>query len=136
MSARILTGRYYCPIRIGDIILTDTAVSPAVTYPETVWELTCTGRMPVGFSNETEFNDVNKIGGEKMHVLSTNEIPAHAHGTLNWAGSSTPGQNNGRLYYGQKGSSGAPLSTLNNGGGAGHNNLPPYQTKFFWLRKS
>lgn len=45
------------------------------------------GRMPVGFdSTQTEFNLQGKQDGAKSKTLSINEIPAHNHGVIAYAG--------------------------------------------------
>lgn len=41
------------------------------------------GRVPVGRdSSQSEFDLLNKVGGEKTHTLSLNEMPQHDHGGL------------------------------------------------------
>lgn len=60
-----------------------------------VWNRFGDGRVLVGVSNETEFNYVEKTGGEKTHALTTSEMPLHTHnipplsGTANSSGSHT-----------------------------------------------
>jgi len=38
------------------------------------------GRVPVGMSNEPEFNFLGQWGGEKKHTLTIGEMPSHNHG--------------------------------------------------------
>jgi len=51
------------------------------------------GRVPVGFdSTQSEFNSINKLGGEKTHSISSDELPSHNHsGTVDSNGSHTHG---------------------------------------------
>lgn len=40
------------------------------------WELISQGRIPIGLdANDTDFNEIGKIGGEKKHKLSKEELP-------------------------------------------------------------
>jgi microcystin-dependent protein len=87
----------------------------------------CKGRVPVGLdSSQTEFNSLNKKGGEKTHTLTINEMPKHNHaintqasGTGQWWALQT--QNIERNPDGGYG-------TSDTGGGQAHNNLQPYIT--------
>ncbi|MFH0837254.1 MAG: tail fiber protein [Candidatus Aenigmatarchaeota archaeon] len=48
------------------------------------------GRVPVGKSSESEFASLGQTGGEKTHILTTAEMPSHAHtGSADSAGSHT-----------------------------------------------
>ena len=51
------------------------------------------GRVPVGLSNtDPTFNTLNNVGGEKTHILTVDEMPAHTHdGTTDSAGDHTHG---------------------------------------------
>ena len=102
------------------------------------------GKMIVGVDEEDdEISESEKTGGEKMHTLTTNEIPPHKH--------NLPAFNNGDTNYGN----GAFVidtwryqgqyyqnnawyareqSSTNTGGGASHNNMPPYYSAYIWVR--
>ena len=44
------------------------------------WERYGQGKTLVGLNeSETEFSTINKIGGEKTHTLTINEMPSHNH---------------------------------------------------------
>lgn len=87
----------------------------------------CKGRVPVGLdTSQSEFNSLNKKGGEKTHTLTINEMPKHNHeintqksGTGDWWALQT--QNIERNPSGGYGTNDA-------GGGQAHNNLQPYIT--------
>lgn len=64
---------------IGSIYMSVNAMNPSKLFGGS-WEQWGNGRVPVGVNtSETEFNAVEKTGGEKTHILTTAEIPAHNH---------------------------------------------------------
>lgn len=100
------------------------------------WERTLVGKVAVGIdSDDADFNTIGKTGGEKKHILTTNEMPSHKHEmSLADYGSDTcsaivwkSGNSNGKFAYG-----GDMID--NAGGGQAHNNLQPYQVVAFWKR--
>ena len=122
------------PIGRGFIDFTDTDYS---NYLGFTWERELIGKAPVGIdSNDTDFNTIGKTGGEKAHILTTDETPE----LQIWAG-------NTRLHYrtgayqsgsglngvGSWGSS-ADTALATNGDGQAHNNLQPYEVVAFWKR--
>lgn len=73
-------------------------------------------------------------GGKRTHTLTINEMPKHAHGMYGgWgAGSYNAGafrtdQNSPQNFWGD---------TKQSGGGAAHNNMPPYLGVNIWKRLS
>lgn len=71
---------------------------------------------------------VAATGGEATHVLTVAEMPSHTHPNTTpslWQDSTSGGDSH---YYGPLGNSGAA------GGGAAHNNMPPYVAVFIWKR--
>jgi len=122
---------------IGSIYMSVVNNSPANIFGGT-WVAWGQGRVAVGVSvGETEFNSVEKTGGEKTHTLTENEMPSHNHppnggtdfiryGASNANGNWTPGGNN---LIG-----GAGTVTGNRGGSQAHNNLQPFITCHMWKR--
>lgn len=110
------------------------------------WERTAIGKTLVGIdTNDSDFNEIGKIGGEKSHVLTINEMPIHAHNTLmavmndidsnyglansgNYIDRVVSRANEeGNTLYGQQ-------NIKNSGGNQSHNNLQPYQIVAYWKR--
>jgi myosin heavy subunit len=86
------------------------------------------GRVPVGVdTDQAEFNEAEKIGGEKTHQLTVNEMPSHTHASLSSGNVVVVG---GTVVIGNPigGNTGA------SGGNQSHNNLQPYITYYMWKR--
>ena len=102
------------------------------------WTRFGNGKVLVGVDeSDTDFNTVNKTGGEKAHILTEPEMPSHTH----------PGKNGTHfhMYQAQSGLSASDgvnkgtnfLATPNTGaagGGQAHNNLQPFVTVYRWQR--
>lgn len=114
----------------------------------------------------TQINDVfllaagskysaGSTGGESTHILTTNEMPSHAHGEQarvygydGWNSYNIPAytiafnytKTDGAAQYFQNTTTvkaagvSANIETGKNGGGAAHNNMPPYLTVYMWKR--
>lgn len=123
---------------VGSIYMSAT-ISTASLVNATLggtWVSWGAGRVPVGVnSSDSDFNTVEKAGGEKTHILTTNEMPSHTHQTINYAGGYTGGSQSGYRTV----LSGTSTSTTYDavkaaGGGAAHNNLQPYITCYMYKR--
>lgn len=114
---------------VGSIYMSVSSTNPGTLFGGT-WEAWGTGRTPVGIdTSQTEFNTVEKTGGEKTHTLTVTEIPAHNHGVglqVNTAA--------GNQRWGLSDNLGTTTPTANKGGGRAHNNLQPYITCYMWKR--
>lgn len=68
--------KYY----IGKLLFDTKNVNPATYLGFGTWQLWGQGRVPVGINpNDSDFNTVEKTGGEKTHKLTLAEIPSHTH---------------------------------------------------------
>lgn len=106
------------------------------------------GKIPVGLdAGQTEFNIIGKTGGEKTHVLTTQEMPTHNHSLTGLnnnnftvqagMGSGTSGIPNNVPNWGSYTSAHwftGSFSTVNAGGSQAHNNLQPYITLNFVIK--
>ena len=132
----ILPYPYY---PIGRIILTmSSADNPNSIYKGQTWKLIAKGRTLVGIDeNDPDFNEINKIGGEKKHTLTIEEMPKHNHNQSltdngnrsGWAGYDFRITSTSRDY------NGSDLAQYS-GGNKPHNNMPPYITCYIWQRIS
>ena len=124
---------------VGSIFISathSTAQAVANALGGGTWEAFGAGRVPVGVdTTQTEFNTVEKTGGEKTHTLTIDEMPSHNHPFIvppryNWEWAS------GGAMFGQKSTTSANNNQLTSstGGGQAHNNLQPYITVYMWKR--
>ena len=113
---------------VGTIYQSTKSTNPS-TFIGGTWTA-LTGRVLVGAG--TDFA-AGTTGGEKSHVLTVNEMPAHKHP------STTPNllQNHvtdtGGTAYGFI-ADGSWADSGSAGGGAAHNNMPPYRSVYMWER--
>ena len=113
-----------CPIGRGFIDFTNTDYS---NYLGFTWERELVGLTPVGLdTTQEEFDTIGKIGGEKTHILTLDEIPSNIIQTAS-SGNNSDGFI-GRAGYNSNG-------TYNFGGqNLAHNNLQPYKVVAYWKR--
>lgn len=133
---------------IGRTIITFSDVDdPNVQYPWQKWERTAQGRMIIGTGEPAKNDDgtspgnynhvTGNAGGEAEHTLTTSEMPSHGHmvhsavmngGNVNYARVSAGGNtDSGPTTY-------RTGDTSRTGGGAAHNNMPPYLAANMWRR--
>ena len=129
---------------VGSIYISINATNPTNLFGGT-WEEFGKGQVLVGVdSSQTEFNTVQKSGGEKTHTLTTSEMPAHSHDiygnskTQQASGSDTAWQVN-QAFRGYAGGERVTLynnafRTVSVGNTHAHNNLQPYVTVYRWIR--
>lgn len=69
---------------IGSIYLSISSTNPGTLIGGT-WVSWGAGRVPVGVdTTDTDFNVVEKTGGEKKHTMTIAEMPSHSHDSLNY----------------------------------------------------
>lgn len=117
--------------RVGDIIFSTSDENPSTIYGGT-WVAWGKGQVPVGVdTSNSDFNTVEKTGGEKEHTLTVDEMPSHKHdfGQQFATTSSLSGA------YGYYMIAGTQTDVIKNtGGNQPHNNLQPYITCYMWKR--
>ena len=134
LDANTLNYAFQLMHPVGSIYMTTVETNPKDIFGFGAWELWGKGKVPVGVdTTQTEFNEVEKTGGEKVHKLTYEEMPNHSHkmlgvrkweegGTHKWPqdGTTTSATEEGRTTY--------------EGGNQPHNNLQPYITCYMFKR--
>ena len=133
---------------VGSIYLSVNNSNPSNYFGGT-WVAWGSGRVPVGVNtSDSDFNSVERIGGEKRHTLTVDEMPNHGHQSravkADWIqlynrnctsalcqGSNGEGVNNGWSDFTDNLDNSANQRT---GGNQSHNNLQPYITCYMWKR--
>lgn len=126
---------------VGSIYLSTSSANPATFLGVGTWAAWGTGRVPVAIdTTQTEFNTVEKTGGEKTHTLTAAEMPAHSHtaGYIDFGACRPSYASDATWATVLNNASGSnPLNsnqTSVSGGGGAHNNLQPYITCYMWKR--
>ena len=127
---------------VGSYYWSDNATSPATLFGGT-W-VKVEGRFLLGSGGVYSVGDT---GGEAEHTLTVEEMPSHRHpfagsgdfsnydgrnSSINKQGSAYSGEPG--LYNGADYSSSGYIAMQHTGGGAAHNNMPPYYTTNIWRR--
>lgn len=115
---------------VGSIYMSVNSASPATLFGGT-WE-----RIKDQFLLAAgDKYAAGKTGGEATHTLTENEIPAHRHSI--WF-PNAGGEQSAAIGYPEAGSKNTwyaeASKTAGAGGGAAHNNMPPYLTVCVWKR--
>lgn len=128
---------------VGSIFISTSNANPSETFGGT-WTQIAQGRTLIGvgsiventtadYGNVTagEINPtVGDRGGEVLHTLTVNEMPAHTHGVgygVNLAGGTATNPAFGS-------STATSNQTAVAGGGQAHNNMMPYLAVYIWER--
>lgn len=79
-------------------------------------------------------SELGKTAGEMTHTLTVNEIPSHSHSTYVQGVNNGTGGNRVVLTSPGNGTEYSKPAIIETGGGAAHNNMPPYVTVAIWRR--
>lgn len=110
---------------VGSVYISWSHVSPATLFGGT-WV-----RIQNAFLwGCDEDGEIGITGGEKTHVLTANEMPAHTHGSV-YSGNVTGSKTHSWLA---SGGTNMAYGTVSAGGGQAHNNMPPYVQVSIWRR--
>ena len=120
---------------VGSIYVSIKNTNPNSLFGGT-WVSWGSGRVPVGVNtSDSNFNTVEKIGGEKTHTLIQKELPASLSFKTNDIGFLVYGEGTAEgEEVGTPFGSNTTLNLTNIGGGRAHNNLQPYITCYMWKR--
>lgn len=120
-----------CFFSVGSIIVRYDHADPNTMFPGTTWV-----RIENSFLWGVDSSGtIGLTGGSKTHTLTVNELPSHTHNiaVANTATGSNAASN--KIRYNNDGSSYVGTIASNSaGGGAAHNNMPPYTQVSIWRR--
>ena len=122
---------------IGSVYINaSNSTNPASLLGFGTWVAFGAGKVMVGLdAGDTSFDTVGETGGEKTHILTVAEMPAHKH-KFGYTGGNTDAT--GLPYSVGKAIGHDPSNvyseTTSTGGGGSHNNLQPYIVVYFWKR--
>ncbi|MBR6984158.1 MAG: hypothetical protein IKH75_11665 [Ruminococcus sp.] len=120
---------------VGTIYTSVSNANPGTIFGGT-WVAFGSGKTLVGVdTSDTDFNTVQKTGGEKKHQLTIDEMPRHNHDKLKLRWNTATGAN---AVYGSNGSGTGEAydEQAYEGGDQPHNIVQPYITVYFWKRVS
>ena len=112
---------------VGAIYISADSTSPASLFGGTWAMITNRFLLAAG-----DLYEGGTTGGEAAHTLTVNEVPSHSHEVNTGCGS--PAAGGGIVLRGWSGDSYKRFSLFNTGGGAAHNNMPPYFAVYMWQR--
>jgi microcystin-dependent protein len=139
---------------VNSVYVETGGINPGTTLGFGTWVAFGQGRTLVGAGTSDQAFAAGATGGESTHLLTTPEMPAHAHGVNDpghahtytaWRQGTYPGGGilgGGALYgnppisAGATTGSGTGIWLSNTGGGDAHNNLQPYIVTYFWRRSA
>jgi hypothetical protein len=135
---------------VGSVFIAVVATDPATLLGYGTWVALGAGRVLVGFNaGDADFDAAKKTGGAKTHTLTSAEMPSHTHvqdahshiitsqtATTGGATSYEHGTLDTSSAEAEATETTATAVAVNQstGGGAAHNNMPPFLTAYFWER--
>lgn len=115
---------------VGSIYLSVNETNPSILFGGTWEQIKDKFLLSAG-----DTYSAGTTGGEATHILTLGEMPSHTHAMLYYISSGSQGFGYNYQNKGEK--SGAVSSSsgvMNAGGGAAHNNMPPYLAVYVWKR--
>lgn len=136
LDAETLNYAFQLMHPVGSIYMTTVETNPSQIFGFGTWVLWGAGKVPVGVdTTQTEFNVVEKTGGEKTHTLSVPEMPRHAHYIASNLTNNPSGGIDRTIMYGVPASvEPTNYSSESTGNNQPHNNLQPYITCYMFKR--
>ena len=119
---------------VGAIYLSAVSTEPSVLFGFGTWQQIQDRFLLAAGSSYV----AGSTGGEATHMLTIDEMPAHTHvvsnyeSSVGWSGNSPSKSYLNNINDGYVGSNN-PVSK-STGGGAAHNNMPPYLAVYVWQR--
>ena len=115
-----------CLLPVGTIIQRYDHADPNTMYPGTTWVRLVNTFLWASDGSGT----IGLTGGAATHTLTASEMPSHSHGSV------YSGNASGTKSYAWLASGGSAMAygTVATGGGAAHNNMPPFTQISAWRR--
>lgn len=136
MVIRRASGQLACFYEIGSVVITYSNNNPG-SFLGGTWTQFGQGRTLIGQGTGNDGSTsmsfaANSTGGTYNETLTTEQIPAHSHDYYSPVAQKVQAISSGSTYgnYNKQ----YKIATGSSGGGKAHNNLPPYQTVYFWRR--
>ena len=117
---------------VGAIYISTVSTSPATLFGFGTWtQITDRFLLAAGSTYKA-----GATGGSATHTLTVNQIPAHQHATMEYQSgrTGTSGGSADGIQWSTALTGTWKLSTGETGGGAAHNNMPPYLVVYAWKR--
>lgn len=122
---------------VGSIYISVNSTNPSMLFGGT-WE-EIQGKFLLGRDSS---HAAGSTGGEFNHTLTLNEMPSHSHSTNYYTNFDGKSYINNSVYPCRSHPDGdytrvpMAISSQTSGGGATHNNTPPYLAVYIWKRVS
>ena len=118
---------------VGSVYISTSSANPANIFGFGTWEPCCVGRFPLGVDeNDPNIGLSGYKDGEKEHTLTVAEMPSHNHNIRAGEEGTEVHNEFGPINTSNKNK--YQILSLYSGGGQPHNNMPPYETFYFWKR--
>lgn len=122
---------------VGSTYITQSDTNPNTILKFGTWER-LKGKVCVGLDEDDEdgyFDEIGKIGGEKKHKLTIEELAKHSHGNVYALSGNGNLQEEQDWFSVNWGNSKGFLWVGPTGGDQPHNNIQPYQVVgYMWIR--
>ena len=115
-----------CVMPVGFVLTLYSHADPNDMYPGTTWVRITNAFLWAVDGSGT----IGTTGGSKTHTLTVNELPVHSHGSV-YSQNATGTKS--QAWYSTSGDKLA-YGVVETGGGAAHNNMPPYIQVSMWRR--
>lgn len=115
---------------VGGLFFSTVSTDPNTLLGYGTWSAFGAGNVMVGYnSGDPDFGTLGATGGEKTHVLTVPEMPAHTHNVPAHAFVGTVTD-----FTATTGNTPTQVASSSTGGGGAHNNLQPFIVVKIWLR--